>query len=239
MQIRLLLAATLTLAAVPAVAQKVAPSIAAALAATDRPDADKARDAERKPAEMLAFAGVKPGDQVADLLPGGGYFTRLFAKAVGPKGHVYAVAPAGHDEAVQALAAEPGYANVSVVALAPSGYATAGSLDLVWTSQNWHDVYNRGPEAIAAFDRAAFQALKPGGTYVVLDHAAAAGAADAPKTLHRIDPAVVKAQVLKAGFRFVGESAALRNPADPHSAAVFDPSIRGKTDQFVYKFRKP
>jgi predicted methyltransferase len=92
---------------------------------------------------------------------------------------------------------------------------------------------------MAAYNKAVFDALKPGGTYVVLDHAAPGTGLSATETLHRIDPAVVKTEVEAAGFKFVGEDDSLKNPADDHSKKVFDPSIRGKTDQFVYKFKKP
>ena len=218
-----------------------------AVAAADRPAADKARDAGRKPAEMVRFAGIKPGDKVADVLPGGGYFTRIFAKAVGARGKVFAVVPAAFvarnpkaADAVKALAAEPGYKNVMVLVVPLSAMAAPGTLDVAWTSQNYHDMYNNDPATGAGFAAAVFAALKPGGTFVVLDHAAAAGTGDeAAKPLHRIDPAKVKAQLAAAGFVLDGESKALVNPADMHDKPVFDPSLRGHTDQFAFRFRKP
>jgi len=210
--------------------------IAAAVAAADRPAADKARDATRKPAAMLEFAEVKPGQSVAELLPGAGYFTRIFSTAVGPKGVVYGVT-FGDGAPVKAIAATPGHANVSFVPYAGT-FTVPAPVDLVWTSQNYHDAYNRDPAGAEALDKAAFAALKPGGTYIVLDHKAVPGVGD-PKALHRIDPAVVKAQVLAAGFQYVGESNALANPADPHDVGVRDASVAGKTDQFILKFRKP
>jgi predicted methyltransferase len=220
-----------------ALAQKVPAPIAAAVAAADRPDADKARDANRKPAEMMMFAEVKPGEKVAELLPGGGYFTRIFSSAVGDSGKVYAVA-FGAGDPVKAIAASPGHANVTVLPYGgPDGFKVPELVDLVWTSQNYHDAYNGGAERAATLDSAAFKALKPGGIYIVLDHV---GLPDGDnKTFHRIDPAVVKAQVLAAGFQYVGESKALANPADPHNIPVRDPAIQGKTDQFIMKFRKP
>ena len=232
---------------VPAQAGQPLQTVAAAIASADRPAEDKSRDAQRKPGELLAFAGVKPGWKVADLLPGGGYFTRIFAKAVGPRGHVYAWVPgelaAANPKATdkpKALAAEPAFANVSVVTPTGNDPALAGTLDLAWTAQNWHDIYGRyGAEGALRFDKAVLSALKPGGIYVVIDHVANTGDAEAPNKQHRIDPALVKAQVLAAGFEWVGESNALRNPADAHDKNVFDPGIRGSTDQFVYKFRKP
>jgi predicted methyltransferase len=112
----------------------------------------------------------------------------------------------------------------------------------VWTSQNYHDFHDSffGPADLAVVNKAIFTALKPGGLYIVLDHVAAPGSGlRDTETLHRIDPAIVKKEVTAAGFEFVSEDDSLKNPADPHTAKVFDPSIRGKTDQFVYKFRKP
>ncbi|CAN7254322.1 methyltransferase domain-containing protein [Phenylobacterium sp. LjRoot225] len=219
---------------------------AQAIADPGRPAADVARDADRKPAEMLAFAEVKPGEVVAELLPGGGYFTRIFSKAVGPKGRIYAVvteaqAKAEKPPAVNAIAADPAYANVKVVAAQFAALALPEKVDLIWTSQNYHDLHlAKYNDDVAAVNRAIYQALKPGGLYVVLDHAAAAGTGlDIPDKLHRIDPAIVRREVEAAGFRFEGESSVLRNPADDHTLQVFDPAIRGHTDQFVYKFRKP
>lgn len=224
------------------------PAVEAAVASPDRPDADKARDADRKPTDLVAWGGIKPGDKVVDFMPGGGYFTRIFSKVVGPKGKVFAVVPseitarmANAGDAAKAIAAEPAFGNVSEVETPTSEMALPEPVDVVWTSENYHDVHNGwGAEAAAKFDVAVFKALKPGGIFVVTDHAAKAGATEAEmKPLHRIDPAIVKQQVTAAGFEFVGESKAIANPADPHDKAVFDPSIRGKTDQFALKFRKP
>ncbi|MBO9582465.1 MAG: class I SAM-dependent methyltransferase [Sphingobium sp.] len=239
--------AIFALSAAPSFAQVPAP-ISAAVAAADRPQADKDRDAARKPGELLAFAGVKPGDKVADFWPGGGYFTRLFSKAVGANGKVYSVVPsemltrfpqAGNG--VKAIAAEPGYKNVQELEVPAAAFAVPEPVDLVWTSENYHDVYGGfGVDAAAKLAAGVFKALKPGGVFIVSDHVALAGSGEAaPKTLHRIDPALVKAQAAAAGFVLEGESKLIANPADPHDKGVFDPSIRGKTDQFVLKFRKP
>jgi predicted methyltransferase len=218
-------------------------AISAAVADSGRPAADVARDAARKPAEMLAFAGLKPGEVVFEVLPGGGYFTRLISKTVGPSGHVYAGAPAGKMQATAAaIAADPAYANVSVVGLDPAAMANLPSVDLIWTSQNYHDLHlTRVHQDPVAIDKLWFSKLKPGGVLIIIDHVALPGSpviatADA---LHRIDPAAARREVESAGFVFDGESQALRNPDDPHTATVFDPSIRGKTDQFAFRFRKP
>jgi predicted methyltransferase len=236
---RTALIALLLAFAVPAAAA----DYSAAIGDSHRPAADTARDAARKPAEMLDFAAVKPGMKVMDMIPGGGYFTRLFAVAVGPKGHVYAYQPSefdaflnGKEPPVNAVAKD--YSNVTVVHASVNALTVPEKLDVIWTSQNYHDIKGHGDTA--QVDKAAFAALKSGGFYIVLDHAAAPGTgARDVGTLHRIDPATVKAEVTAAGFVYAGESDVLRNPADDHTKAVFDPAIRGHTDQFVLKFRKP
>jgi predicted methyltransferase len=240
----LLAASSLALAA-PAIADMPASSYAAAVGDSARPAADTARDAARKPAEMMAFAGVKPGDKVVDLIPGGGYFTRIFSAAVGPGGHVYAATPpaksADAEPAAAKIAADPHYANVSVIDATPPAVMGAGPVDIIWTAQNYHDLHlARLKLDVPAYDKALFAALKPGGVLVIVDHAAEAGSGlRDPDKLHRIDEAVVKQEVESAGFVLDAESDTLRNPADPHTALVFDPSIRGKTDQFVLRFKKP
>src|SRR3984885_15163612 len=240
------LTTAMTLAAHGAGAASIPENIAAAIADGHRPDADKQRDADRKPGETLAFTGVKPGAQVAELLPGGGYFTRIFSKAVGNSGHVYALVPAPLADApadvpdfaarVKAIAADPNYGNVSVVVEPFSQLAVPAPVDLVWTSQNYHDLHNFPGLDVAGFNKMVFDDLKPGGIYLILDHSAEAGSGIRDtKTLHRIDPEAVKKEVLAAGFVFVGSSGLLHQPADNHSLKVFDPSVRGKTDQFILK----
>ncbi|HEY8574638.1 methyltransferase [Phenylobacterium sp.] len=220
-------------------------TIAAAIADPARPEADVKRDADRKPAEMLAFAGVRPGMKVADFLPGGGYFTRIFAKAVGPSGKVYAVINPPAPNAQQPppiIAVAQGYPNVQVTPVPFANLALPEPVDVFWTSQNYHDLYlTRFNLDVPSVDKAIFNAIKPGGVLIILDHAANAGAEVGPtaNTLHRIDPAVVRRNLEAAGFRYEGESRALANPADDHTKGVFDPSLRGHTDQFIYKFRKP
>jgi predicted methyltransferase len=222
----------------------------AALSDQNRPASDTARDANRKPAETLSFAGIKAGDAVADYAAGSGYFTRLFANIVGPAGHVYATVPAPlfkYSNIVKGLGDIQSYVvahpNVSVNFAAPLEAARfPQKLDLFWISQNYHDLHDKfmGPVDMVAFNRAVFESLKPGGLYVVLDHTAAVGSpAEVTDTLHRIEPATVRREVEAAGFVFESESKVLANPADPHSAGVFDPSIQGHTDQFIYKFRRP
>ncbi len=222
-------------------AQAVPAPIAKALA--DPARADQAGDDERrKAAESIAFSGVKPGWTVIDYLPGKGYWTRIFTGVVGPRGHVFALWPAASGErAATTIADLNGRHLANVTAQAAEISVLPQKADLFWTVENYHDFANPGGEAaLAKFNKAVFASLKPGGTYIVIDHADAAGKGLADTgTLHRIDPAAVKAGVVAAGFRFVGESKALANPADDHSLKVFDPAIRGHTDQFIYKFVKP
>lgn len=228
--------------------QKIPAYVAAAVADPNRPESDTRRDADRKPADMLLFSGIKPGDKICDLIPGRGYFTRLFSKAVGPKGWVYAYFPSDID-AVYARnkmqippPADPNYPNVSFIHAPVAKFVTPEKLDIVWTSQNYHDLHDKfyGPADVAAVNKAIFDALKPGGVYIVLDHVAEAGSGlRDTDTLHRIDPAQVKKEVLAAGFVFAGESKVLHNPADDHTKRIFDASLRGQTDQFIFRFRKP
>ena len=222
-------------------------SSAALVADSARPEADRALDANRHPAELLDFIALRPGDTVADIWPGD-YWDRLFAGAVGPAGTVYAVHLSEADKAEKvatpAAGSNPvaGHPNVVAVVTTANTFALPKKADLVWMRQNYHDLYDKfmGPSDVPAFNRAVFAALKPGGRFVVIDHSAPDGSGlAATDTTHRIDAAVVKADMAKAGFRFVGESNALRNPADDRTKLVFDKSIRGRTDQFVYVFRKP
>jgi predicted methyltransferase len=233
----------------PAVAE-VSPDavhIVAAVADARRPLEDRERDANRHPAETLAFARIEPGDKVADLLPGGGYFTRLFAAAVGEQGRVYPVIrPDGvaneFETPILAVAAQ--YQNATMARAPYDALVFPEPLDVVFTAQNYHDMaiaaYNLGDRA--QMNAAAFAALKPGGLYIVIDHAGPAGLAletDEATATHRIDQALVRAEVEAAGFVFDGESDALRSPADDRLTNVFDPAIRGRTDQFMMRFRKP
>lgn len=228
-----------------ALAAAVPGNISAALADKSRPADDVKRDAARHPGEMLAWAGVKPGDKVADFIMGGGYFTRILSAAVGPKGHVWAYQPsefikfrAAYGEEQKAVAAA--YANVTPITAPFSELKLPDGLDMVLTVQNYHDLHLKpfAADNAARMNAEIFRALKPGGTFVVVDHVGPAGA-DTPDKLHRIDPAQVRKEVEAAGFKFAGESDLLKSSADPHTANVFDPAIRGKTDQFAFKFVKP
>ena len=246
----LLLAAGLSLSAASyaaAAPATVSPAVAAALADKGRAE-QKADDARRHPGEVITFTGAKAGDKVVDLIPGSGYWTKIFSKVVGPNGHVFMVWPneyakeAHPDPEKNALLAKQGYPNTSVITQPGAAFATPEPVDLVFTVQNYHDYPDKFMGRIdpMVFNRAVFKALKPGGAFVVIDHVAEAGSGMRDTdTLHRIDPAIVKKQVTAAGFVFEGESNVLRNPKDDLKKVVFDKAIRGHTDQFIYRFRKP
>ena len=244
-----ILASALPLAAFTASANPAATPayVTSALNSPARKD-DAANDARRQAAAVMAFAGLKPGQSVLELAPGEGYWTRIFSGIVGDKGHVYAVWPnemGTYDaKAVadwQGMVKQAPYTKVSVLQQPAAELSSPATVDLVFTCQNYHDYHDKfmGPVDMAAFDKKVYDELKPGGVFVVIDHVANAGDASATETFHRIDPAVVKQEVEAAGFVFDGESDVLKNAADPHTAKVFDPSIRGKTDQFIFRFRKP
>jgi predicted methyltransferase len=210
---------------------------------------DPGLDARRHPGELVEFAQVKPGDVVVDLVPGSGYFTRIFSTIVGPRGHVYAIWPREYariddDEvrAMQALSKDPHYPNVTVLMQPAAQLAVPMKADLVWISENLHDYPDRfmGQVQPAALARSILQSLKPHGLLVVVDHAAESGSGlrDTERT-HRIDPVLVKSRVESAGFSFDGESAVLHNTSDTHRLPVFDPRVRGHTDRFAFRFRAP
>ena len=229
-----------------------AAAIDAAFASPDRPADDRELDARRQSKAVLAFLGVRPGMRVIDVFSAGGYNTELLARAVGVKGEVIAYNNPPYAR-YAAKAIEKRYrgerlgnvrqvtAEVDELELAP------GSLDAALFVMSYHDVYFRPKDG--GFDRTSPQllltklhdALKPGGVVVVQDHVATPGGdpKEVADKLHRIDPALVRRDFEQAGFVFDGESDVLKHPGDDHSTLVFDEAIRGKTDQFVYRFRKP
>lgn len=243
------LAFAAALALSPVAAAQTAPqpgAYAAALAADVRTPEDRARDEARHTAETLAFARVAPGQKIADMIMGGGYFTRVFAAAVGADGHVTAWQPAEfiafEDSYGEAATAADALPNVDAVRSPIGAPELPAGLDLVFTAQNYHDLQMGvfPADTAAKVNAAVFEALKPGGLYVVIDHHAAAGSGlSAADGLHRIDVEAVKREVQAAGFVLDGESEMLARADDPLTANVFDPSIRGRTSQFMLRFRKP
>jgi predicted methyltransferase len=246
----LLLALTATPLIAKAAAQP-AVSISAAIASPARTADNVKLDESRKPAEVLRFLGLKPGMNVLDLFGANAYWAEIAAPAVGPKGHVAVWEPTQFykDGAKKSfadfMAKQP---NVSIVSSPfeapdlPKSYA-----DFVMLNLNYHDVYWQSDKyGIPRMDpnsflKAVYASMKPGAIIGVIDHVAAPNA-DARATVekfHRIDPDVVKADFKRAGFVLAGSSDLLRNPADDHSLLVFDPKIKGKTDRFIFKFKKP
>lgn len=216
--------------------------IASALADPRRPEADTTRDALRHPGEVLAFMQVLPGQRVADVGPGGGYYTRLLAVAVGENGRVYAVDRAGTAERPRPMTAiAPTYANITHLTDGYQGWNAGEPLDAVLIVQIYHDFHL--PQLsldVPRINRDLFAALKPGGVLIVADHAAVDGSdVSVTNTLHRIDQAQVRRELEAAGFVFEAESQVLRNPEDNRTIRVFEGDVRGRTDQFVMRFRKP
>jgi predicted methyltransferase len=237
------LVATVAMTSAPVMAQKIPALVSQAVDDSKRPQADKDADSYRMPAASVAFSGVKPGDQVLELLGIGGYYTRILSKVVGPKGHIYTTVPpamqnnAKFADTEKAIAADPYYGNVTVMFEPSTTLSAPVPVDVVWTSDNYHDVHNSpgGVADIDAFNKSAFAALKPGGLFFVIDHAGAPGTGfTQTSTLHRIEPKTVREEVEKAGFVFDGSSTALHRASDDFSVhSTF------KDEQFIYRFRKP
>lgn len=242
-----ILGLTLGVVALPPNAQ-AAPNAALARALADPARAaQRGADARRHPAELVALADLRPGQRILDLIPGDGYWTRIFSRMVGPRGRVYAVWPqayardaTGNVAQLKDLAKQ--YGNVTVQ-VQPGPLLTAPEpLDVVWTSDNYHDYNDKfmGRPGSLAFARSAYRILKPGGLFIVVDHSAAPGHGLADtETMHRIERAQVIREASAAGFRLVGESKVLLNGSDPLNIPVFDPKVRFRTSQFALKFRKP
>lgn len=223
-------------------------AIVAAVAHPDRPEQDRSRDENRKPVDVLLFAGVKPGMTVLDINSGGGYYSEILSHAVGESGKVYAhngavywafmrkTVPARYAERLSNV--EPLNVESEAVDL------PADSVDVVMTVLAYHDYFMKHearpePEDMPAILASIYAALKPGGSYVIIDHEAAAGTgAEMGDKLHRINSEFVKEQVLAAGFTFDSESEILANPEDDPTQSPFRPEFRGKTDRFVMKFTK-
>ncbi|TAJ79856.1 methyltransferase domain-containing protein [bacterium] len=228
----LMILALLNVAVVPAQAQ----DFKAILANPERPQNERALDAARKPEEALRFYGVKPGDKVADIMTGRGYYAAILSLLVGDKGMVYAANETVRKE-LAARFQNPLYASVKLIEGKMDALAlpSDGSLDFVLIHLNYHDL---APETRTAMNRRIFAALKPGGAYGVVDHSAKDGSGNQfTQSLHRIDKALVIKEVTEAGFVLVQEGDMLRHPEEPRTESVF--KDRGNSDRFVLRFEKP
>ena len=220
----------------PLVGSAHAQDFKAILANPERPQTERALDAIRKPEEMLKFFGVKAGYKVADLIAGRGYYTAILSQLVGEKGVVYSAVPTVGKELQERLK-NPLYANVKLLDgnIGTVALPADGSLDFVLINLDYHEVDQADR---AAMNKRVFAALKPGGVYGVVDHAAQDGTGDqVRKTLHRVEKALVVREVSSAGFTLAKEGEMLRNPEDPRTESVF--KERGKSDRFVLRFEKP
>ena len=214
-----------------------------ALASPERSAENKARDEGRKPIETVQFFGIKSGDTVVDMIAVGGWFTEVLSAAVGPKGHVYMQNPpfVQETDAEKALIKRLGNAEALRVPFAQS--PANGKIDVVVTAMNLHDIYNgfqnqpAGEPAAVEFLKSIYGALKPGGTLGLVDHVGVAGQDNAK--LHRMLPQQARDAITKAGFKIEAESKLLANSSDDHTKGVFDPAVRGHTDQFMIRARKP
>ena len=244
-------AALLLAASVPVSAAPIPADIKASVAATAaRSEANVKLDANRKPAEVLAFLGLKPGMWVSDPFGGNLYWAEITAPIVGSKGRVSIWQPSqfydqkAYDGFSAFHASHPNvWMRVSPFEAPDLPVAT---YDLMLINLDYHDVYwESAKRGIPRMDpdawlKTIYAAMKPGAVVGVIDHVAGPGdTRELVQKYHRIDPAVVKADFKRAGFKLEAESNLLRNPADDHSLLVFDPNIRGKTDRFLLKFRKP
>ena len=182
---------------------------------------------------------------VAELFPGGGYYSRMLSDIVGPNGRVFAIENAGWKSTTkvdQAMVAEPGRSNVTLQVQPFGQFVLPTKVDLFWITQNYHDLHiaEYGAVDLADFNRRVFQALKPGGVYMVIDHQANPGTTEAQiAVLHRIEKAQVIREVTAAGLRLVGEGAFLHRADDDHTLTIFDAKVQGRTDQYALKFVRP
>ncbi|HEY5723338.1 MAG TPA: methyltransferase domain-containing protein [Allosphingosinicella sp.] len=227
--------------------------VAAAVASPGRPKEATDLDAVRKPVEVLRFMGLKRGDRVLDYFTGTGYYAEIMAKAVGPRGHVVGWNASGFGRREAVVKAIKGIRertpNTAFYSTPTTAISFApNSVDFAMLHLVYHDAYWESEQfGLPRIDpstvvKAIWDAVRPGGTVAVIDHIAPAGGGDTRSVvdkLHRIDPAVVRADFERAGFVLEAQSDMLRNPEDDRSKNVFDPSIRGRTDRFMYKFRKP
>jgi len=226
-----------------------ATTVEAAISDPRRPDDQVKLDATRRPDLTILFSEAKTGDRIADVMPGNAYFARILSDVVGPSGHVYAYIPTeqiAHCSpreiaGTQAVVRDSSYRNVTLLTSSLADFHLPKKLNVIWMSQSYHDLHDSflGPANVAYINKAIFDALKPGGILLIIDHVAESGSGlRDTETLHRIDPIRMKNEIEAAGFVLESQNDALRNSDDDHKRSIFDPSIRGRTDQVLFKFRK-
>ncbi len=241
----IVLALLLSLPAGAAAAADIPTYVTQALADPTRPKEDRDADALRAPGETIVFAGIKPGMTIAELYPCGGYFSRPLSDVIGPKGKVYGLEATRWMDCVEAdqkVLTELPVKNMTLDAIAIGTVKLPEPVDLIWITQNYHDLHVKkfGPVDMAAFNRQVFAALKPGGVFFVLDHTGAPGMSeDDISKLHRIPKSQIIREVTAAGFKLVEENHILNRPNDDLTKVIFDPAVRGHTDQYALKFVKP
>lgn len=218
----------------------------AALNAPERSAEHKARDSNRRPADVIAFSGIKSGDKIVEIAPASGYYTALLSRVVGPTGQIYAIGPerifdvfANARNTFPEYAANDPRANVSYSTARLDEVILPEDMDQVWMVLYYHDTYWTG-ENRTEMNKRFYDALRPGGVYYVIDHVGPTDTEDdITKTLHRLDTRHALAEIQAAGFRLDAESVILRNADDPRDVSVFDETWRGRTDRVVWKFVKP
>ncbi len=214
--------------------------IRAAVESPARSAAQRARDVNRKPAQILTMSGIKPGDRVVEFASFGQYYTAMLSDIVGPKGHVYMydLPYTGKRAGAASRAFVAAHPNCEYHLIDYNKLKLPRQVDIVFIVLYYHDLFLNHIDA-ASLDARIFKALKPSGVFFIVDHNALAGSGTRDIKLHRIDPAVIRRQVTAAGFQLVEESHLLANPADDHRQIIFSPAIRGRTDRTIFEFRKP
>jgi predicted methyltransferase len=235
-----------SLAACSTFADPTGTEIQSALNAPERSAEHKARDADRRPADVIAFSSIKRGDKIVEIAPASGYYTALLSRVVGPTGHIYGIGPerlfdvfANARNTFPEYAAKDPRANVSYSTARLDEVILPEGVDQIWMVLYYHDTYWTG-ENRSEMNKRFYDALRPGGVYYVIDHVGPADAdGDITKSLHRLDTRSALAEIQAAGFSLKAESVILRNADDPRDLSVFDETWRGRTDRVVWKFVKP
>ncbi|HVY89644.1 MAG TPA: hypothetical protein VG942_12295 [Hyphomonadaceae bacterium] len=230
-------------------AMQPASAYAPFLADPGRPEADRNDDAARKPAEVLAFSGIRPGETVLELEAGRGWYSDLISQAIGPKGRLIIQYPAEFAYGDKAFKDRMDAGRLKNAIITKSHFDTldvaSGSVDTVLWILGPHEIYYKPKDSNGLGEELKtyteiVRVLKPGGVFIAMDHAANTGSPTTTGgTIHRIDPAIVLSLAQSVGLKYEDKSTVLANPADDRTKMVFDATIRRHTDQFLFRFRKP